>query len=223
MHRMITAARIVRAASVALALTVSAVVVQAQQMDMDKKDMGKKGMSKKPMKKMNMAQMNKMMSGWPKASKDAAMFMTKKYGAPMHMNEHMAMWGQTGQWKRTIVYDYEVQHDFPMPHTDVMQQWIDYKVPLDRYDELAMYDGSVVVERTNGELSARCDKEGANFLAINLAHEIATGTRTPEDGRRMYAEQIMAKMAMKPAPYTDKLMWTPMMGGSMDADRPAPK
>ena len=218
MIRMISAARIVRAASVAFALTVSAVELQAQQMDMDKK-----GMDKKPMKKMNMAQMNTMMSGWPKASKDAAMFMTNKYGAPMHMTEHMAMWGQTGQWKRTVVYNYEVQHDFPVPHTDVMQQFIDYKVPLDKYDDLAMYDGSVVVERTNGEISARCDKEGANFLAINLAHEIATGARTAEDGRRMYAEQIMAKMAMKPAPYTEKLMWSPMMGGSMDADRPAPK
>ena len=219
MHRMITAARMVRAASVALALTLAVAPLQAQQKD----DMKMMDMKKKPMNKGQMAKMDKMMSGWPKASKDAAMFMTKKYGAPMHMNAHMAMWGQTGQWKRTVVYNYEVQHDFPMPHTDVMQQFIDYKVPLDKYDDLAMYDGSVVVERTNGEISARCDKEAANFLAINLAHEIATGARTPEDGRRMYAEQIMAKMAMKPAPYTDKLMWTPMMGGSMDADRPAPK
>jgi hypothetical protein len=221
---MISATRIIRAAGVALALTVSSVALQAQQMDaMDKKDMGRKDMGKKPMKKMNMAQMNKMMNGWPKASKDAVMFMTDKYGAPMHMTEHMAMWGQTGQWKRTIVYNHEVKHDFPMPHTDVMQQFIDYKVPLDKYDDLAMYDGSVVVERTNGEISARCDKEAANFLALNLAHEIATGARTAEDGRRMYAEQIMAKLAMKPAPYTEKLMWTPMMGGSMDADRPATK
>ena len=219
MHRMITAARMVRAASVALALTLAVAPLQAQQKD----DMKMMDMKKKPMNAGQMAKMDKKMSGWPKASKDAVMFMTKKYGAPKHMTKHMAMWGQTGQWKRTIVYNYEVKHDFPMPHTDVMQQWIDYKVPLDRYDELAMYDGSVVVERTNGEISARCDKEAANFLAINLANEIATGTRTPQDGRRMYAEQIMAMMAMRPAPYTEKLMWTPMMGGSMDADRPAPK
>jgi len=146
--------------------------------------------------------------------------MTNKYGAPMHMNEHMAMWGKTGQWKRTVVYNYEVKHDFPAPHTDVMQQWIDYKTPLDKYDDLAMYDGSVVPERTNGELSARCDKEGANFLAINLAYEIATGKRSVEDARRMYGEQIMAMMAMRPAPYTERIIFMPMMGSARDPDRP---
>jgi hypothetical protein len=33
----------------------------------------------------------------------------------------------------------------------------------------------VIVERTKGELSARCEGEEANFLAINLAHQIVTG------------------------------------------------
>ena len=37
--------------------------------------------------------------------------------------------------------------------------------------------------------------EGANFLALDLAQEIATGKRTVEDARRMYAEQIMAMKA----------------------------
>jgi len=204
------AARITGVASIALALCVAP--LGAQQMD---------AMKKKPMSKAAKAKMDPMMRGWPKASRDAVMYMTNKYGAPMHMTEHSAMWGTTGQWKRTIVYNYEVKHDFPAPHTDVMQQWIDYKTPLDKYDDLAMYDGSVVAERTNGELSARCDKEAANFLAINLAHDIVTDKRTPDDARRMYAEQIMAMMAMRPAPYTERLMFTPMMSGTMDADRPA--
>jgi len=180
-----------------------------------------KGMKKdKSMGKMNMGQMEKMMKNWPKASKEAAMYMTNKYGKPMHMNEHMAMWGKTGPWKRTIVLDYEVNHEFPGPHTDVMQQWIDMKVPLDMYDDIAMYDGSVIIERTNGEISARCDKEGANFLAINLAYEIATGKRTVDDARRMYGEQIMMMKAGKPAPYTEKLLFTPSMGGTADPDHP---
>lgn len=210
MNRMRIAARIGSVAGIALALCVAP--LGAQQTD---------AMKKKPISQADMAKMDPMMRGWPKASRDAVMYMANKYGAPMHMNEHFAMWGTTGQWKRTIVYNYEVKHDFPAPHTDVMQQWIDYKTPLDKYDDLAMYDGSVVAERTNGELSARCDKEAANFLAINLAHDIATGKRTPDDARRMYAEQIMAMMAMRPAPYTERLMFTPMMGGTMDADRPA--
>ena len=75
------------------------------------------------------------------------------------------------------------------------------------------------VERTKGELSARCDKEGANFLALNLAHDIVTGKQTVEGARKMYGEQIMAMKAMKPAPYTERLMFG-MMSNTGDADRP---
>ncbi len=176
--------------------------------------------SDKRMAVMSMPRMEKMMKSWPTASREAAAYMMKKYGKPMHMNEHMAMWGRTGQWKRTIVYDYEMSHQFPGPHTDVMQQWIDYKTPLDKYDDLAMYDGSVVIERTNGEISARCDKEGANFLALNLANEIATGKRSVDEARRMYGEQVMLMKAGKPAPYTERLMFNPPMGGTADPDHP---
>lgn len=170
--------------------------------------------------RMSMAQMERMMAAWPMASKDAAMFMTKKYGAPAAMTAEMAMWGKTGPWKRTVVYAHEYAHEFPAHHTDVMQQWVDYKAPADMYDDLAMYDGSVVVERTSGEISARCDKEGANFLALNLADEIVRGKRTVAAARTMYGEQITAMKAMQPAPYTERLMFAPMMSGTNDPDRP---
>lgn len=162
----------------------------------------------------------RVMDSWPKASREAAEFMTKKYGAPREVTATKMTWGRTGQWKQTVVYNYEVQHDFPGPHTDVMQQWIDYRVPTDKVDDLAMYDGSVVVNRTNGEISARCDKEGANFLALNLAHEVATGARSWSDARQKYGEQIMMMKSGRSAPYTERLMWTPAMGGTADPDRP---
>lgn len=169
--------------------------------------------------RMNMAQMERTMAGWPAASKEAAMFMTKKYGPPAAMTADMAVWGKTGPWKRTVVFAREYAHAFPMPHTDVMQQWVDYKAPTDLYDELATYDGSVVLERTSGEMSARCDKEGANFLALNLAHDVATGKQTVEGARKMYGEQIMAMKAMKPAPYTERLMFG-SMSNTGDPDQP---
>ena len=189
---------------------------------MDHKKMGHDmaaSMPNRPMKA-SMAQMNRMMRGWPKASQEAVMFMTKKYGAPMHLNEHMALWGQTGQWKRTVVYNYEVNHQFPGPHTDVMQQWVNYRAPADKYSDLARYDGSVVPERTNGEISARCDKEAANFLALNLAHEIVTGKRSADDARKMYGEQIMKMKAGESAPYTERLMFMPASGNTNDPDHP---
>jgi hypothetical protein len=40
----------------------------------------------------------------------------------------------TGLWKRTIVYRDEVPHNFPKPHTDVLEQFVDYKVPVGKFD-----------------------------------------------------------------------------------------
>jgi len=149
------------------------------------------------------------------------MWAMQKYGAPMEATATMLVWHNNGPWKRTIVFRDEVAHAFPGPHTDLLQQWIDYRVPLDRYDEMAMYDGSVVIERTNGEMSARCDKEEANFLALNLANDIATGRRTVEDARAMYAREIMAFKQGRGGPYTKGLQFSVPRGGTADPDRAA--
>jgi hypothetical protein len=167
---------------------------------------------------MDRGSMERMMSGWHPASQEAAMYMMNKYGPPAEMTSTMAMWGETGDWKRSIVYAEAVQHDFPMPHPDVFEQFVDYRMPPEMFDEIAMYDGSVIVERTKGEMSARCDKEGANFLAVNLANEIATGQRSVEDARRMYGEQIKMMKAGQMTPYTSGIMFTPPPSGN-DPDR----
>ena len=177
--------------------------------------------SGRTMERMSPSRMESMMQGWPMASREAVMFMSEKYGPPAAMSADMAVWGRTGPWKRTVVYRTEYPHNFPGPHTDVMQQFIDYRAPWSKYDELAQYDGSVVLERTSGEMSARCDKEGANFLALNLANEIVTGQRTVESARMMYGEQVKAMKAMQPAPYTERLMFETMMN-TADPDQALP-
>ena len=55
----------------------------------------------------------------------------------------------------------------------------------DQLDELARFNGSLVAERTRGTLTARCDSEAMNFLAINLANDIVTGKRTVEEARKL--------------------------------------
>ena len=159
------------------------------------------------------------MSGWSMASRTAATFMMDKYGMPMELTATTATWGATGPWKRTIISSTEIPHAFPAPHTDVMEQFVDYRVAPEMVDDLAMYDGSVIVERTKGEMSARCDLEAANFLALNLADEIVRGRRTAQDARTKYGEQIMMKKQTGAAPYADRLLFTPQ-SGTMDADQP---
>ena len=112
-------------------------------------------------------------------------------------------------------------HDFPMPHPDLMEQFIDYRVPAEKFSDLAAYDGSVIAERTKGEVSARCDKEEANFLALNLANDIVTGKRSVEEARKFYAETIKALMAGQKPAYTQKLQFSVSKGGTADPDKPA--
>ena len=122
------------------------------------------------------------------------MDMMRKYGPPQEATPSMLMWVNNGAWKWTKVSRETIPHNFPMPHPDLLEQAIDYQVPLGKYDDLARYDGSVIAERTKGQLSARCDKEGANFLAINLAHDVATNRRTVEQARTYYASAMQRFM-----------------------------
>ena len=133
---------------------------------------------------------NDEMKGWSDASKIAMNMMIRKYGQPEEQTATMAMWKNNGPWKKTVIYAKEFKHDFLMPHTDVMQQWVDYKVPPEKFDELAMFDGSVVCNRTTGEISARCDKEEANFLALNLANDIVKDNKDVNAARNEYAKAI---------------------------------
>ena len=106
-----------------------------------------------------------------------------------------------------IAYSEEVQHNFPSPHRDVLEQYIPYRVPVEKCDELAAFDGSVLVDRTKGEMSARCQGEGGNLLALNLANDIVRGTATVEGARKTYAEAMKAAKQGKPPEIMQRLMF----------------
>jgi hypothetical protein len=86
----------------------------------------------------------------------------------------------------------QVPHDFPAPHKDSLEQLMDYRVPVDLFSKLAEFGGSVMAERTKGELSARCGGTAMNFVAINLAHDIITGKRTVAQARQEYTRLSQA-------------------------------
>ena len=145
---------------------------------------------------------------WPETAKKAAMAMMNKYGEPHQQTEGMLIWKDTGPFTHIIVYKEEIQHNFPMPHKDVLEQVINYDVPAEKFSDLARYDGSVIVERTKGTMAARCDKEAANYLALNLAHDIIQGTRTIDEAREMYAGVIMQMLKGEEHGYLQKLAFS---------------
>jgi hypothetical protein len=127
---------------------------------------------------------------WPEEARSAARNMMEKYGQPDGVTESRLIWNDAEQWSEIIVYRDEIQHNFPMPHKDVLEQTIPYNVPADKFDELAEYDGSVIVDKTKGTMSARCDREAANILALNLADDIIKDRRSVEEAREYYSQAI---------------------------------
>ncbi len=128
--------------------------------------------------------------------KEVAMKMVEKYGAPNEATPTRMVWFNNGPWKFTILTNEEIPHHFPMEHVDLLRQGIDYKVPANKFNDVAHYDGSIVIDRTPGEISARCDKEEMNFLAVNLANDVAMGKRSVQQARDFYAATAMAFMKM---------------------------
>jgi hypothetical protein len=161
-------------------------------------------------------------AGWPEKPREVAMKLISQYGEPDAVTADRLIWQNKGPWKETIAYREEVPHDFPKPHTDLLEQSINYRVPPDKFDELAEYDGSVIAGRTNGTLAARCDKEEMNFLAINLANDVATGKKSVSEARKLYADTVTAFMKGEKPPYVQKLQFDPPKTATGDRDKPAP-
>ena len=160
-------------------------------------------------------------ANWPRTSKMAAEAMIAKYGQPDAVTDRMIAWKDASPWAGIKVSSEPTQHLFPMPHEDVLEQCVYYEVPADKADEIVAYDGSVTINRTEGTLSARCDKEEMNMLALNLAHDIATGKRSVEDARAFYAQTAMDFKNGKTSDYTQKLLFQPANEEQAgDPDRP---
>ncbi len=148
-------------------------------------------------------------ANWPETSKLAANMMIQKYGLPMGVLPGMLVWNETGPFKRSIVIKDEVLHNFPTPHKDVLQQFVHYKVPADKLDEIGRYNGSILVDKTRGELSARCNNEQMNLLALNLAHEIVDKSMSVETARRKHSELASAFSMGSSDKYTNTLHFEP--------------
>jgi hypothetical protein len=156
---------------------------------------------------------------WPAASKNAAAEIMAKYGPPNEAVPSRLIWYDNHPWKRTVVYRDEIPHNFPQPHGDVVEQVIDYEVPLDRVAEVLAFDGSLVIERTAGEVGARCDMEAANVASLNLMHDIVTGRIDAEAARKGMAEVAAAYVLNREAPYAAGFQFELPQGGTKHADK----
>ncbi|HWJ31942.1 MAG TPA: hypothetical protein VNR59_06340 [Gaiellaceae bacterium] len=158
----------------------------------------------------------------PDKQRETATLMRSKYGEPTVAGDGELVWYTTGPFVKTAIARDAAPHNFPMPHTDYLTQTVRHRVPADKLAALNEYDGSVIYHRTRGELSAQCDKEEMNFLALNLAHDIITGKRTVDDARAFYAKTAMAfKQGDRSSPYVNGLLFQ-QEPNAADPDPPPP-
>ena len=148
---------------------------------------------------------SEIVAGWPEESRDAARLVMEKYGEPHEATESLLTWHRVGPWKRIVASKAFWRHDFPAPHYDSVESVLDYFVPTELYGALADFDGSVVAERTAGEISARCHDEEANNLALNLVDDIVTGERSVDEARAYYAQEFLDYRRKRPTPYMEAL------------------
>jgi hypothetical protein len=144
---------------------------------------------------------------WSEEARNVASQIIDKYGDPDEFTSSMLTWYSNGPWVKTVVTNSSDKHIFPMPHTDLVEQWIHYDVPPEKLDELARFDGSVSVKRTEGLMSARCHDEPANFLALNLAHDVITGRLKVDEAKEKYLQTLKDFRMDKPTPYMEGLQF----------------
>lgn len=157
---------------------------------------------------------------WPERPRLAAAQMLVKYGEPELVNDEKLVWMNKDRYLRIVVTKQEIPHDFPTPHMDYLAHTIEYRVPSAKADELVAFDGSVIVDRTAGEMTARCDLEGHNILTLNIAHDIVTGKKDVAAGRKAFGEIVVEDVMGKNPPYVMALQFEKSSTASADADVP---
>lgn len=144
------------------------------------------------------AWVQKHLAGWPQRTQRLGAQLISRYGLPTDVSARQVTWYGNGPWKRTTLYKEEVTHNFANAHKDVLEQTINYRVPLDKLAPLAELNGSLIVNRTRGELSSISDGEDTNFLTLNVANALVKGERDIEQAMTYFAQLTRAKMIKEP-------------------------
>jgi hypothetical protein len=168
----------------------------------------------------SVADVERIIQDWPEAPRNVARQLLEKYGPPNEATPTKLFWYRNGSWKRTEITSDAVAHNWPAPHTDFLTQVIDYRVPPEMVHLITMFDGSIIVDRTKGEVAARCDSEAANVLGLNMVAEIVSGKQTFEQAREISAQSTVAYNMGRAAQYAERLQFDVPRGGTEDLDKP---
>lgn len=170
------------------------------------------------LERINETALGHILNHWPRRSQRLAQKLIHSYGLPHEATPTVLIWYYNSPWKRTILHRDGARHNIPRPHVDLLEQTIDAKVTPEAWGELATFDGSIIVDRTRGEMTAYCENEDANTFILNLAHDIVLGRKTAREARSILFESDDLLHHLWPNPYRDELQFDPKIQAD-DPDR----
>lgn len=129
--------------------------------------------------------------GWPASSTTAANEMVAKYGDPDEKTTNTLIWRNVAPFKEILVHKEVYSHRFPLLHKNSLQHVVNYKAPVEKIDDVWRYNGSVVLDRTKGQMSSYAENEAMNILALNLAHDVLAGRMNSDAARVTYGKETL--------------------------------
>jgi hypothetical protein len=144
---------------------------------------------------------------WPTDRKRLAEMLMERYGQPDQAAADSLTWLRCGPWKKTVVYRDPQRDRDGVVRPGALQQAADYRVARSRSPLLTQFDALVVVDPAAKEISFRSDSEETNFLVLNLADDVISGRKTPEQARDFASKTVAMSEAGKSSLYTTTLIF----------------
>ncbi len=133
-------------------------------------------------------------NGWPESSVMAAQEMIERYGDPTETTSESLIWRNFAPFKKIIVHKTIYSHRFPLLHQNSLEHVVDYRAPIGKIDDVWRYNGSIVLNRTRGEMSSFAENEAMNILGLNLAHSVLTGRLGADAARVTFGKETLNYM-----------------------------
>lgn len=133
-------------------------------------------------------------SGWPDSSIQAAKEMLSRYGEPTETTSDSLIWRNVAPFKKILVHKEVNSSRFPLLHQNALEHVVDYRAIGTKVDDIWNYNGSIVLNRTKGEMSAYGENEAMNILSLNLAHDVITGRYSADAARIMFGKETIDYM-----------------------------
>lgn len=137
---------------------------------------------------------------WPEPSRQTVLAMIETYGQPDLRDANSVAWLGLYRARKTAVHRSNSADG-------MIEQTVYYRVPAEKVAEVTSFDPRITVDRRASEMTVRSESVRTNFLALNLAHEVASGFKTVEEARAFRDRQIQLAEAGKSSRYRDRLIF----------------